>query len=327
MILIVVIHCVGACSNSLLITSIWSTPSLRDSLSGLMVCALSSTDFAYGAGMALLVGSSIGQFPSEFMCQAQSFFIHALCAASILLLFLITAERYRLIIKNTPTTRELAKKGFVGVFLISVCFAALPLVGFGHYELQPSKVYCFARGGRGVALDDAYLVVSCAIIANTCIGMVVMYIIIWRSIKASHQKVSGLNVSEHTKEQNLKAQRGIVLQFITITALFVVFWSPCLIKFLFESVGQVVWEGPFADVAIGVGVALNSATNPLAYGLMNKKIGDAMIRTIRRLPCFGGNNRTSLNGGVGKASVLCSTENDPVTSVAGAAYDARDGAA
>ena len=48
------------------------------------------------------------------------------------------------------------------VFLISVCFAALPLVKFGHYELQPSKVYCFARGGRGVALDDAYLVVSCA---------------------------------------------------------------------------------------------------------------------------------------------------------------------
>lgn len=281
MILIVMIHVCGFLGNSLLLLSIRNDPTLRSSLSGLMVCALSGTDMMYEAALIITLPFTMGQYPSYTVCQVQGFYIHALCAASIMILFIITVERYRLVVKNTATSRAAIKQGLVAAFIMAIMFAALPLFGFGHYELQPSKVFCFARGGYGVPSDDWYCIVASVIILNTTVGMILMYSMIWRLINR-FQKSTGAALSNRTNQTRNKAEREIVKQFIVITSLFVLFWTPALIKFVSESAAQMVVEHAWFDVIVGMGAALNSASNPIAYGIMNKNIRLAVRAQLRR---------------------------------------------
>ena len=281
MILIVMIHVCGFLGNSLLLLSIRNDPTLRSSLSGLMVCALSGTDMMYEAALIITLPFTMGQYPSYTVCQVQGFYIHALCAASIMILFIITVERYRLVVKNTATSRAAIKQGLAAAFIMAIMFAALPLFGFGHYELQPSKVFCFARGGYGVPSDDWYCIVASVIILNTTVGMILMYSMIWRLINRFHIS-TGAALSDRTNQTRNKAEREIVKQFIVITSLFVLFWTPALIKFVSEPAAQIVVEHAWFDVIAAMGAALNSASNPIAYGIMNKNIRLAVRAQLRR---------------------------------------------
>jgi hypothetical protein len=285
MILIVMIHVIHVCGflgNSLLLLSIRNDPTLRSSLSGLMVCALSGTDMMFEAALIITLPFTMGQYPSYTVCQVQGFYIHALCAASIMILFIITVERYRLVVKNTATSRAAIKQGLAAAFIMAIMFAALPLFGFGHYELQPSKVFCFARGGYGVPSDDWYCIVASVIILNTTVGMVLMYSMIWKLINRFH-KSTGAALSDRTNQTRNKAEREIVKQFIVITALFVLFWTPALIKFVSESAAQIVVEHAWFDVIAAMGSALSSASNPIVYGIMNKNIRLAVRAQLRRI--------------------------------------------
>ena len=248
-ILIVMIHVCGFLGNSLLLLSIRNDPTLRSSLSGLMVCALSGTDMMYEAALIITLPFTMGQYPSYTVCQVQGFYIHALCAASIMILFIITVERYRLVVKNTATSRAAIKQGLAAAFIMAIMFAALPLFGFGHYELQPSKVFCFARGGYGVPSDDWYCIVASVIILNTTVGMILMYSMIWRLINRFHIS-TGAALSDRTNQTRNKAEREIVKQFIVITSLFIFCWAPVLIKFVSESAGQMVVEHAWLDLAV-----------------------------------------------------------------------------
>ena len=283
MVCLVTISAFGVLGNSLVLFSIQNDPALRSTLSGLMVCALSSTDMIFGAISCFFIPMAMGQYPSYALCEVQGFFIHSLCAASIMVLFLITVERYRLVLKNTATSRSTVKQGLALIFIVAIVFAALPLFGFGHYELQPSKMLCFARGGYGVPSDDWYCIVAIVIILNTSVGMLIMYSMIWRLINRFH-KSTGAVMSDRTNQARNKAERDIVKQFIVITSLFILLWTPCVIKFVFELTGRmlVVVERAWLDTIASTMAALNSATNPIAYGIMNKHIRLAVREQLRR---------------------------------------------
>ena len=280
-VLLLAIETFAFLGNSLLLLSIRNDPVLRSSESNLMVCALCSTDMALGAATIVITSLAMGQYPSYALCEIQGFINHGLSAASIMILFLITVERHRLVVKNTAISRNTIKQSLIVILIAAIIYAAVPLLGFGHYELQPSKLGCFARGGYGIPSHDWYCLVSSVIILNTTVGMLAMYSMIWRFINRFHKSTSAV-MSDRTNQARAKAERDIVKQFIVITSLFVLFWSPALIKFVSESAGQMVVERAWFDITASLGASLNAATNPVVYGIMNKSIRSAIQAQLRR---------------------------------------------
>ena len=283
--LVLLVNFFNVLNNAFIITAIQSDDKLRTSIECLMVVSLSVTDFAFGTMQLVFTASAYGAYPSYTFCSIQSFLIHTLCATSIMLLLFITVERYFLIIKQKKLTRELAKKIILAIYCTGAIFGACPLVGFGHYELQPSKVYCFARGGRGVMIDDLYVMVSIMIIASTVVGMIVLYTIIWRHISGVFAATKSMKGGT-SDSKSMSKERKTVMQFIIITAVFVTLWTPALLKFITEAFFQSPVEEAWFDIVVGIGAALNGATNPIIYGIMNKKIGDAMVNLASwMVPC------------------------------------------
>jgi hypothetical protein len=186
-------------------------------------------------------------------------------------------------------------KGIAIALASSVVFGALPLLGFGHYDLQPSLVLCWGRaGGDNAPLQhNIYIAVAACIILSTAITMIVGYFYMFLFIKGSHTRVSSRSIHPRTTGSEatplstaaMASERVILKQFVIITAVFLVCWLPALIKFILEVANHRI-DDPLLDFIVCLTGGGAPAVNPFVYGIMNKRIRGALRLTISKvIPC------------------------------------------
>ena len=78
------------------------------------------------------------------------------------------------------------------------------------------------------------------------------------------EELCNANESEGTKTKRLLKERKIVMQFIVITGLFVICWTPCILKFILEAfeVLKAKGQNPLWSTLVAIGGNGNSAVNP-----------------------------------------------------------------
>jgi hypothetical protein len=221
----------------------------------------------------------------------QGFFTHALAGTSILLLILVTYERYTLLVLDKRMSKERALKLIALVYGVGVVYGLPPLLGLGHYDLSGGTL-CIARGGRGVLTDNIYTAGGMLIIFLTTSMMLIGYTKIYKHI--SQVLNAGSTPSNASSEaaaakarKILRTEKKILKAFVVFTAFFIVCWTTAFLKFFCEGFLDIEMEDPVFTSSIWIGGASNAAFNPAIYGLLNKNIGKVMRENLSRvLPCI-----------------------------------------
>ena len=145
---------VAVVTNFVLIYSIWTNKKLMETTSNYLVLALSVSDFIFMFMSGVTLAANY-RSPTRAVCLVQGFFTHALAGTSILLLILVTYERYTLLVLDKRMSKARALKLIALVYGVGVVYGLPPLLGLGHYDLSGGTL-CIARGGRGVLTDNIY---------------------------------------------------------------------------------------------------------------------------------------------------------------------------
>jgi hypothetical protein len=202
-----------------------------------------------------------------------------------------------------PFKAETTKMMAAGVMGACLIYGVLPVFGFGSFALRGGNMFCWS-GNREGAFDSVYLAMSLAFILGTILAMGIGYSAIYSHMEKTLAKGA---TGDAAKKNHAIAMKMLVL-FSTVTIFFICFWTPVALGFFLELIGvDIMVHNEAFQYACIFGGSLSSTCNPFIYGLMNRKINEAMRKTAHDLcPCLAG--CLSKKGRVGSESAALSTD-------------------
>jgi len=160
----------------------------------------------------------------------------------------------------------------------------VPVRRFGSNQLRANKAACYISGGDGIIGHDSFIAVCTLIFVAVLSLMIVLYAKIFLHIKAVFNKVGPGNdkiddkAKEKAKESKAK-EKAIMVQFIVITMFFLSCWTVLALIWIANIFGFFVYN-QVCDTIVSFGCHSCSMGNPIIYGVMNKKLRNAMFDTL-----------------------------------------------
>ena len=261
-------------------------------MGNVLIAILSITDI----GMSL-VGcvffpvnlSSDGVWGRKF-CHMQGNLYVFLSCTTFFILGLITYDRYTLLIKNRPLSRHAAIQLSIGAAVFFFAVGALPWItgnSIGMDSVKSFGLACYADGGLGIAGHDTVVAFLDSVFMVIFWGMVWMYYKIFAHLREVFR--NSVDKDSDRAAFNREIERKILTQFMIITAFFLVCWVCLALTWFVAPFGYRI-QDVHMEGFIGWTCHLNSSTNPLIYGTMNKHLRQAMGKIMPKwtkvLPCL-----------------------------------------
>ena len=222
------------------------------------------------------VNLSVDGVYSRSFCHAQGVLYAFLSMTTFFILGLITFDRYTLLILNRPLNRRWATLIYVIAGLCFITTGLLPTLTENTVGIDTVKSFglaCYQDGGLGVLGHDFIVAFNDSVFLAIFFGMVWMYYRIFSHL----QNVFKNAVIENSERAqfNREVENKILVQFIIITAFFLVCWVVLAFTWFVAPFGWRL-QGIHMEGLIGFTCHLNSSSNPLIYGTMNKHLRTAM---------------------------------------------------
>ena len=174
-------------------------------------------------------------------------------------------------------------------------------------ELSATGALCIVQAGFGVIQYDLVVGINVLFFATVLTAMVFWYSKIYFHLKAVFAKAK--NPSED-KGSNIEGQ--ILIQFLVITLFFLGCWACLAFMWALGTFGVKIYDEWYETVA-QLTCHLNSALNPVIYGVMNKKLRAAMFSVAPKwlaLPKLTSSVQPSSSNSLEEGASKASTEGE-----------------
>ncbi|KAK3091877.1 hypothetical protein FSP39_023360 [Pinctada imbricata] len=234
----------------------------------------------------------------EPLCKYHAFVMIFFACITPLLVCAMSLERI-LALKFTyfyarTVTRRKAEIMITGCWIFVFIFCTLPLMGFGSYELQFPKSWCFLNFHKESEVDVAYastfaILNITVILTNLCCNLVVVATLLKMRKKRlvitspSLQRRQGTQKTKSPKKKETETQMVVFL--CAITTVFTICCLPLNINIL---VNQITGHTNRKADLMGVRLAsINQILDPWLYILMRKALIYKIFRYIKHWLCYG----------------------------------------
>ena len=252
----------------------------------MFLASLAIADFCLGVFIGFPLSLPIlvtSQWPfNDATCQFQAYIAIILASASIHTLTLMAVNRYFRIVR--PAKYRLfftKKKTTIMIFVLwfySMCFPLPYFVSGFKMVFHPSKFVCFPQIER-----REYT--ACGVIAYVAIPTCVIfycYMRIFKTVRSHNNNFQSSGTATSTVNvEEIKVARTLFI----ILVFFNLCWTPVLLVDIIDTV-FVRWTFPReVYVTYSFLATLNSALNPLLYGVLNKNFRKEYLKILRCSYC------------------------------------------
>ncbi|XP_078368899.1 beta-1 adrenergic receptor-like [Oculina patagonica] len=250
----------------------------------ILIFALSMTDITMSvATMPLTVGVLISGrwIYSKEVCKFQGSFPLTLAATSLLLMTVISVNRYLCVVKPSLYRQVFTTKKSIGFAIGMVCLASFPTLSPMFYQREgytfhPGKGYC------AFAMEQNFIFALCmglALITSPFIIMSCLYCRIYLSVRRAVFPQG--NNSEAESQRTAHVQEVKVTKTLAAVLVgFSVCWFPILIIDQIDMNNGAPMLPRQVYYFYGLSIYMSSAINPVLYGLMNRSFRAEYKRTI-----------------------------------------------
>ncbi len=309
--IIIVICILNVIGNGILLVTLCYHRKLRTS-TNLLIMSLAGADLLFGmSGLSLFL---VAQFflvtpQTEYICLILNCIISFNVLISVLSLMLLMAERYVSIVYPLKhiilSRRRYVLAAITIVWVYSLIYATLPLFGVNNLHLHNyyysknettlanstlQNIHCQAS----VVMTKPYMIVlHVGHLVPSCIAFPVLMthsivkVRLFIRRRLSETTATRHSCPEVTNKYNMRASQLIVI----LVTYFMLSWTPMVIWILSTTEGFTKdnWTVNemnntariFYDCTVILG-AMNSAVNPLIYGLGNVKIRHAVCQMFKK---------------------------------------------
>ncbi|CAB3367135.1 Hypothetical predicted protein [Cloeon dipterum] len=284
----------GVLSNLTILATVWLDHRLRNSTC-CFICSLAVADLVVltFAVPREAYQDFLGFWPySEILCDVTIVVDLTFSTASLLSVMLLAVDRYMSI--RMPfsyshwMTKKLVALTLIAVWTISIVTIAVPISlshVYNHHELEGEKIVCLAK-----FMPYSALMVSFFNFGLPCTAMVYIYTRLYLQAKAASDEIRKLKKSllraddvesrpAVTVLQRFRNDYKAAMTVGLIMGSYLVCWLPFFVVEILHSFNQ----NCCSDLAFKVGIWMgfvNSALNPIIYGLMDKKIRAAFLMFV-----------------------------------------------
>lgn len=242
------------------------------------------------AGQNLLVGG----FLAQVICKLVSFLQSSSVSISTLSLTLIALDRFFAII--TPLKTVITKR-LIRILIIIIWFLSFTLnspVLYTHtvrFDNKTGIVYCeeiwepLFRTKKAREVYTVYLFVTFYLLPMVIMAFLYTMIVceLWRSGKAMEHR------NKVTYKQIHKANKKVLLMFVTVVVVFALFWLPIFIYQFNMYFGSDLCAVPNFVIITGYVFAhATSAINPFIYCIFSENYRKGFGKLLRKCCCVGG---------------------------------------
>ena len=275
LLLIVILIIVG---NTSLLFIIYRDRNMRTPMY-ILITSLAVSDLGVGtstAPLTLFAAFNNGQWLlGDGACTFQAMANSTFFIATMLNLMAMTMEKYFSIVRPLSrfVTKKRTKRVVILIWILTLLFSILPLVGVGRYGRNTTTQSCGLAFPK-TAIERVYLILTLFVGFILPLGvMSVANVIIFMAIR-KHSK----RVRRHVRGKAAKAgistsQKHFTVTVLIILAVFIVSWTPFLFLIITaENTDNAKDMPPFLGVvAYWFGYAA-SAWNPVIYVTRNRRI-------------------------------------------------------
>ncbi|XP_078352324.1 melatonin receptor type 1B-B-like [Oculina patagonica] len=248
----------------------------------MLVASLAITDFLLGAMFACPISLTIlatSQWPfNETTCQYQGYVAITLALASTQTLALMAVNRYFRIVSPNKYRRYFTKKKTTIMILVLwfyCMWAPLPYILSGQKMVfHPSKFLCYFQIDSG---PFTAVLVTVYIGLPDCV-IFFCYLRIFQTVRSHNTNFQTNGVASNTVNvEEIKIARTLFV----IVVFFNLCWTPVLLIDIVDTI-RGTWMFPReAYMAWSFLATLNSALNPVIYGILNKNFQKEYLKVLR----------------------------------------------
>lgn len=300
-VIIAVIMAIALVGNTLVIITIYCCKRLHTN-SGYLMANLAVADLLFSC---TIIPSTLANLIYQrnvltpVLCQINGFLYTLAAGTSIVTVTVITTDRLIAVFKPLHYPRWMSSQ-FIAILIASswvfACIhAVLPILGlecfgFGRYTFLPSAASCWVDATLFLGLPNNLFVALTTVEVCLLLGFVVFsYIFMYCKARDSNRKVWSINLSirHHVVQTNAFNQtrhQPMVCKAtkttLTLVSAFLICWTPAAIESLLAL--YIPYTIPdMAFLALTWLTYLNSAVNPIIYGLLNRNFTDCLRRLSR----------------------------------------------
>nr|QBS47874.1 neuropeptide-like GPCR [Tripedalia cystophora] len=214
----------------------------------------------------------------ETMCQVVGFTNISFILTSLCSLFLVSLNRYFLIVKNTSKEHFTPRRAILQLFLawfLPGAMAVAPILGWGEYQYRPGKLMCTLS----FRSEPSYALAICAIFIF--VPFIVMCVCNWKIFRTLKQSHSRVTVEDRTRSRRNKEEMKVASMLLVVILFFALFYFPASVFNIVEIDSD--FELPERLDLTFTGLAMmNHANNPMIYSFMNRHFRKALWSFCRR---------------------------------------------
>jgi len=273
----VLVMIVGVFGNIFVIIIFKKNKTLRNPLS-IPVANLAVVDVLQSCmGITFTLSVSEGkQVIGNRLCQLEAFLTSTFVVVSTWTLLLISANRYIKICRPKLEFLVNKKNTIVGItfsWTWGVIMAVAPLFGWSSYGYDPRQYVCTT-----IRMQASYIATFMfTVVLGPFVGICFSYLQVFRYIRKKRNGMSTLvmNGRARHQERNLSVMLGIVV------ASYFCFYAPITSMYIYETVTGRTIPRAYRLATLLI-VFMNSANNPIVYGLMNRNFRNAFLKLLRK---------------------------------------------
>lgn len=239
----------------------------------------------------------------NWYCEFVGALMTIACAASILTLGCIAIDRYHLIIHSlhyeTYITTTKVTALLTWTWAQAIIISLLPLTGWSQYQLVPPQHLCTVDWDYSISFSTTVL------LSTFCVPLVIMgycYYHILKTARDQQRRVAVLEVDSNllfhrvgamteqgvsisssrtsSRAKRFKRETKAAMTILVVIGTFVFCWLPFVVIILVVICGdeETIPDGFYALSSWLI--CINSACNPIIYGIMNKQYRASFVRYL-----------------------------------------------
>lgn len=227
-----------------------------------LLCFCNAIAFLYNA-----TNQQNDEYKNNYMCKFQGVCGILFASLSILLMFLISYDRYVAIVINRKLSKCCLRSISLFVWIVSC------MLGFGLLSPQlsiiqtPSLVFCSTDWSNSSDMNIFYSCVCVSILLFSLIATTHFYYRIHRVTYESSQQVKKMITINHTTNT---ANTTIAYRMLTLIILFIFGWSTYCSMIFYNLITHQISSANYDIVATMLSF-LNSTLNPIVYLILNRE--------------------------------------------------------
>ncbi|BFZ10894.1 hypothetical protein BsWGS_13933 [Bradybaena similaris] len=217
-------------------------------------------------------------------CVAEGFLYYSLVVTSLYIITYISFHRYVIICNPSWVPEFLRKRDYsvcVVCFTAGCLLAAMPVVGWNHYQLEVSGITCGPAFDFRVREHTAYMYLIIALgLAIPFAVLTFSYCSILSKVENLNRRTSDESVISHvsTARINLRIEKNVMWTCFLIILSFLVCWTPTFVVYAIHEISE---QGFLPTVVLALPSVIGKMQgllNPIVYVLTHTQMREATMK-------------------------------------------------